>query len=94
MVGKDYLNASEKLQFYWWGPLRIIIILSNYVFKVKYLWIVNLEAIHGSRFKFYNTLLLNITAILSNVLSVETSMVVQRLIGANSSNDAMKDKIR
>ena len=94
LVARDDFTAGEKLRLRWRGPRRIKKALSDYVFQVEDIRTGDFDDIHGSRLKYYHDPSLDAEAILPHVISSETGMVVQRLLGLVEADDGLKVRIR
>lgn len=93
LAARQNFMAGEKLRLQWRAPRRIVKAPSNYVFQVEDLRNGNLDEIHGSRLKIYHNASLNTDAIISHVISSETGMVVQQLLGLIDSSEGIKVQI-
>lgn len=81
LVTRENLTAGVKHSFRWRGPRRVVTAVRDYFYQIKDLGNGRLEDVHASRLKFYHDSCPDREAIMAHVLTSETGMEVQRLMG-------------
>lgn len=80
LISGEYFTTGEKFSFRWTGPWRVIMSRNDHVYQGEDLCNGSLNVLHGSRLKFYHDRSLEERSVISDVVSLETSMPVARLM--------------
>lgn len=94
LVARADFTAGEKLSLRWRGPHRVLKAVNYYFYQVEDLRNGVVQDTHASRMKFYRDASLDAEAIMSHVVSSETGMEVQRLLGLVDTGDGLMVQVR